>query len=333
MEDKKLLTLLSEFPAVNAEGDEAFSSLTINPTVTWIKFVLTDDKPNANRQRVPGDEFDNIIRTGTNMPIKMASGGIKDGHEESLPIGVITHLKKLKDQVIGLAALWSRERPEDVDLIKTKYSNREPLELSWELLYGESSVTDDGVEDLKDIALRAVTFVGRPAFEGRTPVLAVAAKTDTNLEDKKLEELEVLKQKVAELEGLLAEKDTALSSKDTELATASSELTELRDFKASILKEREESEKLDAIVKKFSEAGIQKDSEYFVSNKEMLLGLSEVALNFMLQELVAFSSVSKDATASKKEDKVELPDLSGEKSVDLKSTKTLASWLQSLDNR
>jgi hypothetical protein len=314
MEDKEFLQaeLLSEFLVVDEadNSEEAVATVTRNPSITWVKFVLTDDKPNANRQRVPADEFDNLITSGTNMPIKVAQGSISNGHDGSFPIGVISHLKKHKDQIIGLAALWERERPEDVRMIKEKYSKREPLELSWEILYADSATTEDGITDLKNTALRAVTFVGRPAFEGRTPVLAVAEKTENTLEDTNLEELDTLKKRVEELESLISDKDIALSSANAELET-------LREFKTGIEKAREEAEKLDSIKAKFSQAGIVKDETYFVENKQTLLALSNELLEFMIQELVAFASVSqKESVASNINDRVQAPDLSGRKAKD-----------------
>jgi hypothetical protein len=177
--NKEKLNLLSEFRFIDGEDtefNEAFATINLNPAVTWAKFVLTDDKPNENRQRVPEEEFVNLIKTGVYMPIKMYPGEVAPGHGGAAPIGAIAHLKKVKNQILGLAALWDKERPEDVQLIKDAYANKKQLQLSWEILFGESSVGEDGVEDLKDTVLRAVTLVGMPAYAGRTPILAVASK-------------------------------------------------------------------------------------------------------------------------------------------------------------
>jgi len=70
---------------IEDEGDKsAFSSLNLNPSVKWARFVLTDDKPNGNKQRIPESEFRNIIQTGVFMPVKVATGSIKEGHEATL---------------------------------------------------------------------------------------------------------------------------------------------------------------------------------------------------------------------------------------------------------
>jgi hypothetical protein len=158
------------------ELGEAFSSVLINPAVSWAKFILTDDRPNENNQRIPLSEFPNLIKSGTYMPVKMAKGEIKDGHEDSEPLGVMAHLKQEGNKIVALAALWSRERPADIQYIKNLIDAGTPVNVSWEILYGDIGLGDDGVVDLSDTALRAATIVGMPAYAGRTQILAVAAK-------------------------------------------------------------------------------------------------------------------------------------------------------------
>jgi hypothetical protein len=333
---EKQLSLVTEFLMLEAlaeEDKEAFSAINLNPAVTWTKFVLTDDRPNANKQRVPAEEFENLIKTGVYMPIKMAQGGIKDGHDESRPIGVITHLKKFKNQVIGLAALWSKENPEDVELVKSMYNDKRQLQLSWEILFANSNLTEEGVEELRDTALRAVTLVGMPAYEGRTPILEVAGKHEDKLEDESMEELEKLLKENAELKVSLGEKDALLTLKDAELAAISTEKETLAQFKAAIDKEKADAEKLAEIKLQFKEAGIDKDEEYFGKNQEMFLSMEKTELDFMVQELVSF----KTASASKNDDTpIENPEvppvMGGSKSGDL-GPKELAGYLRSLESK
>jgi len=148
----------------------ALASKNLNPMLTYVKFILTDDKPNGNNERIPKEEFSNLITTGLYMPLKMAEGGISEGHEETYPIGVITHLREDKDKIRGIAALWNRERPEDVAYIQERYSSGEPLDLSWELGHTDSFIDDTGVNNLTGCVLRATTLVGIPAYQGRTIV-------------------------------------------------------------------------------------------------------------------------------------------------------------------
>lgn len=290
------------------DENDAFASITRNPTLRWLKFILTDDQPNANKQRIPQEEFDNLIKSGINMPIKMAEGGIADGHDNSKAIGVITHLKQVANRIEGLAALWSRERPQDVDLIINEFESGTPPQISWEVPYTDEEYDDDGIASLRGIILRAATLVRLPAFEGRTPVLAVAAKQkteptetdsieeDSKMTDDKLRELtdqlakatadlEIAQARIEELEGSVKEKDVSLASVDEEL-------TSLREFKAQIEKDDMEAEKLASVRAKFTEAEIERPDEYFIDNRERFLNMSQEDVEFMVQEMKAFAKSS-----------------------------------------
>jgi hypothetical protein len=278
----------------NSEN-EAFAAVSLNPAVSWARFILTDDQPNVNKQRIPESEFVNLMRTGTFMPLKMAAGQINDDHKDAIPLGVISHLKQVNNQVQGLAALWDRERPEDVKLIKERYANKQPLQLSWEILYGESTINEDGIEDLHGVNLRAVTLVGMPAYSGRTPIVAVASENSSITEEKKLE----LEQLQAELETVKA----SLTAKEEELTAMTVEVEQLREFKSSVDKVKADAEKLASIKQKFVEAGLEKSDEYFVEKHDMLFSLSNEALDFMIQELVSFAALAAtkvEATSSTK---------------------------------
>jgi hypothetical protein len=293
--------------------DDAFASTTLNPTLRWLKFILTDDQPNGNKQRIPQEEFDNLIKSGINMPIKMAEGDIADGHDGAKAIGVITHLKKVANKIEGLAALWSRERPEDVDKIIEEFESDTPPQISWEVPYDEEIIGEDGVATLKGIILRAATLVRLPAFEGRTPVLAVAAKEikpieaeaeikeEITMTDDKLKELEV---QLSEANETIAELRNQLKEKEEGFASIENELTDLREFKAQADKDVEEAEKLDSVRAKFAEAEIKKDDEYFADNKERFLGMEDTDVDFMVQEMSAFAKTSV-ATASISEEEEE----------------------------
>ena len=261
--------------------DDAFASVTLNPTLRWLKFILTDDQPNENKQRIPQDEFDNLIRSGVNMPIKM-----------------------------GLAALWSKERPEDLDIIINEFEAGTPPQISWEVPYTEEVENENGIKDLKGIILRAATLVRSPAYSGRTPILAVAAKTNkptetnsiketNNMTDDKLKELEVqlsdAKEKITELEGQLKEKTDSFASVEEEL-------TELRGFKAQIDKDADEDDKLASVRTKFTDAEIEKSDEYFAENRERFLSLDEEGLDFLVQEMSAFAKTSVASAAKKGDD-------------------------------
>jgi len=336
-------------------------------------------------------------------------------HENSTPIGVITHLKKEfidgVNRIVGLAAFWLRERPSDVSYIKERIDSNEDVNISWELGAREKVMAEDGIFDWRGLAVQAATIVNRPAYQGRTKILAMAAKkksdktedkwsseyveklpdssflyvgkrdgqrlfpvkddkglydegklreaiqemgksnlptpilkslksTATTLLDRieagasldeisfgessiPLEnlfmeedtvELEQLKQRVAELEAKLAaaeaslqEKETAFASLETEKKGMETQLAELKAFKDQIDAEVAKAEKMDGIKAKFAEAKLNKDEAYFSENAEKLLSLDEATLDFMVQEISAFSAQASKKDEDEPEDKTRIP--------------------------
>lgn len=301
---------------------EAFSAVSLNPNFQWAKIVVTDDQPNGNKQRIPETEFANLIRTGINAPIKMAEGAISIDHKEALgkPIGVITNLIKETNRIIALAAFWKKERPEDVAMLKEMYTKGTPPNVSWEVEYSESTLIDD-IEDLFGTALNGLAIVGMPAYKGRTPFVSMAAQNiDSNKESITLDEIEQLKNELAALKA-------EFEKKEKELNDATAELTDLRTYKETVEKEKTDNEKFAAIKNKFSEAGIEKDEEYFNTKRPVLLGLSDEEIDFMVQEIAAFS---KKAEASLRDKKPEVPNFTGTdiSDQDLTDPKVLASVLK-----
>jgi hypothetical protein len=312
---ENILKLITDFEF--CEDEAQASVFSKNKNVSHAKFVFTDDLPNANKQRVPQEEFDNIIATGTFMPIKMSAGKINDGHEESVPLGVISHLKQDGNKVIGLATLWLAERTEDINHLKEMVKENKSPQLSWELLYTNSTKNDDGIEDLHDIVVRASTIVGLPAYSGRTPILAISSKAENNSEEIKVEE--ELKARIAELETELTTLKEALSQKDTELVS-------LKEFKSAIELKEAEEQKIASIKTKFGEAKISKPDEYFTENREQLLKLDETSLDFMIQELIAYSTVTTTQASGRKPDLPQLP--ASDTEVKFNTTKEIADALK-----
>lgn len=344
---------------VKSEMGEAFASYMWNPTVTWAKFVLTDDKKNANGERIPKEEFENLIRSGVHMPVKMAIGEISPGHPGTKPLGTITHLKEVSTEdgttaIVALAALWSHERPADVEFIKKRFAERQPVDVSWEILYEDSIFNAESESmDLMGTVLSAATIVGNPAYTGRTPFLSIAAKkkseatvetTDPeNLAEEESMNIEELQAKVTELETQLAEAsskleaaNTAVAEKDTEIARLAeensakeTELVPLRELKASIDAENEKKEKLASIKTKFIEAGLNKSDEYFVENGDKLMKMDEDLLAFHIQETVAnLSDEARTSSASTRTTRI--PALTGneDEGIDLSDPKALGRHLR-----
>jgi len=368
--------------------NEATASIGLNPFFKWAKFVLTDDDVNLNNQKIPESEFDNLIMTGVYTPLKMDFNQISNGHKEAekKPIGVITHIKKdvinNRNSLVALAALWKKERPDDVSLLEEMASEGNLPKVSWEISYHESEFEND-VEILKGTILTGVAIVANPAYADRAKFLAIASVEDSDAEKwsrkyindlpdsaflyiedggKKDEEgktvprslrhlpykddegnidlphlrnaivrlsqentgegwltpelrkrlLEkarrILKQinkeenATMELEEALAkigELEKTIGELQTQLQTYEAELEELRLYKQQAEAEKEAQIKLENIKRLFADRGIEKPESYFEENKDMLLNLSDSALEFMVQELVSFASrESKTAKAS-----------------------------------
>lgn len=370
------IKLASSIELVNDKASlgEAFASVSLNPYFQWAKIVVTDDLPNANKHRVPQEEFDNIIKTGIFAPIKMAESGISRGHDEAMgkPIGTISQLTKVGNKVIALAALWKKERPDDIEGLKKMFDTGLYPNVSWELSYAESSMEED-VEVLHGISLNGLAVVSQPAYEGRTAIFALAEKqnplnkfldealeaipnltlTDgTKLSTELVEQLtasvnelytkidniltnedtsekeedkvdnETLTQKIAELESEVETLNKAIQEKDTTIGF-------LQEFKQTVEKEKADADKLGKIKERFDEAGIEKDDTFWTEKAELLLGLEDSALEFMIQELV----INKDKSASTNEKKVAVPNVTKSKATKLDDAKSIGVALRQYNSK
>lgn len=333
---------------------EAIASISLNPNVTWLKMVVNDALPNANDMRIPKEEFSNVIKTAIYMPMKMAIGEISEGHEETLPIGSIAHLIDKEDHVEALAALWNKERPEDIKLLKERHENGQSIDVSWELNYDVTASTknDKGVLELRNVEMNAVTIVGLPSYMGRTNVTALASKegdAKTMDEIKRKDHDEIVKGLTETIEDLQKQLETA-STKVEELTTSNEELAsvktefdemkpkfeELEKFKTDFDAAEEKKVKLAAVRKKFEEAGFEiENDDYFAEREETLLGMEEAALDFFIQELVAFKAEKGEDDDASAEASLSItskvPDVKRESDKKLKKEDFIAH-LKGLDN-
>lgn len=157
--------------------DESLASIITDDHSLWLKFIFTDDAANANAQGIRQEEFDRLIKTGLHKPFKKYPGyGVADDHEGAIPVGAIADLKQEENKVVGIASIWEREFPDDAEYIRNAYAAKEPIGVSWEVFYDGVEIDESGVEWLQNVSTRAITLVGQPAYAGRTPLLAVAAK-------------------------------------------------------------------------------------------------------------------------------------------------------------
>jgi len=392
---------------------EAVSAAGLNPYFHWAKFVVTDSDSNLNNQRIPVEEFDNLITTGVFTPLKMDFNRISAGHSSAAkkPLGVITNLKKdtinNRDCVVALAALWERERPEDIQLLQEMVKNGDFPKVSWEISYSYAEDEND-IKSLRDVSLNGVTIVKNPAYEDRARFLSMASdesdsekwtrefindlpdsaflyvesggKKDENgktvprslrhfpYKDSsgKIDENH-LRNAIARLEqsatgnGWLSEslkqellnrarkllsnvnkKESTMEydeyvqeigqlkalveTYEKEKASLEDELKNLREYKEKTEAEKLNLEKIKTIKELFSQKGINKPEEFFEENKELLLSLSDSAIDFMIQELLAF------AQKGAKSSTTEIPNINninGE-NLDEKTVKFLAENLRNL---
>lgn len=280
-----------------------------DPDQLHLRFIFTDFLPNRNKQGVPAEEADNVIRTGLHKPVKISFASRKPkGHLGAFPIGPILSLEKSEDKIVGEAVVWRSEFPDVAQFLETASASEGGVQFSWELLFKDSNLDDNGTQWLRDISTKGITIVDTPAYQGRTPLLAIAEDYLMEETQKRVEELAV---QVAELQNAVAEKDTKI----TELQTAVAELTterdglkaqaeELTQFKAQAEKAQAEAELLNTRKGKMAEAGI--DETVFEKRKDMILGMAEEAFEAYVEDLATVAKPAKKAEASA--DKKVIPD-------------------------
>lgn len=278
----------------------ASASISLNPNVAWMKFLLTDDQHNANKQRIPREEFANVLRTGLFMPLKMAYGEVSEGHDDTFPLGVMTHLKTEGNSIQALAALWDRERHEDVEFLRNRYSEGKGIDISWELTYTDEDVEEEGVA-LKNVSMNAATIVGMPAYQGRTTALALSSvEKEGDLMDtiEKTEHERLLNEQKGQFEAQIAELQASLTTVQTELDALKPQYEELANYKQTIEEAEAKKTKLTSIKNKFKDAGLDITDEYFTEKEEALAGMTDEQLEFFIQELVAAFKPAEEGQAS-----------------------------------
>jgi len=278
----------------------ASASISLNPNVAWMKFSLTDDGYNANRQRIPREEFANVLKTGLFMPLKMAVGEISEGHDETFPLGVMTHLKTENNSIQALAALWDRERHEDVEFLKKRYNEGKSIDISWELTYTDEIAEDEGTT-LKNVSMNAATIVGIPAYQGRTTTLALSSK---GIEGDSMDTIELtehnklMDEQKQKHDEKLAELQASLDSVQKELNELKPKYDELAQYKQTIEEAEAKKIKLSALRQKFVDANLNITDDYFNERAETFAEMKDEQLEFFIQELIAAFKPVEDGKAS-----------------------------------
>jgi hypothetical protein len=272
------------------------------------------------------------------MPIKMAQGFIRDGHEFSVPIGTITSLQEHETFIEGIAALWGKEFPSEVTLLSDMNHTGEKPQLSWEILYTDSEIDDEtGIETFQDVALSAATVVGMPAYEGRTPIVSMAAKEaykitqeEINEMDEKLQELEALVESMTNEKAELQGNFDALTE---ELEALKTETVELRTFKEEIEAAEARAEKLEALRDLFSNSGIEIPEDFLADeeNASKLLSMDLDQLTFLVQDLAIFGPKA-DEASEEEESEEEASEEEGEVKEEEEASKKHLGSKQNIPN-
>lgn len=148
-----------------------------NPLLSWIKLIFADDQPNANKQGIKQEEFSNLIKSMSYMPIKAAYNSEEvgvEGHDNAIQIGVITAGQQEGNKIVAIGALYTDEFSDVVEFFKNEMSEGRSVDFSWEIRYKDSEEID-GIEWLTGTTTKAITAVKTPAYEGRTPLVSISS--------------------------------------------------------------------------------------------------------------------------------------------------------------
>jgi hypothetical protein len=302
----------------------------VHPLQSELSFVFTDYSPNANKQAVSKAEAANLIRTGLYMPVKVDFKGSGVGnHFGAIPIGPIISMEDDGERIIGKAVVWKDEYGDVVEYLEEKSKAEGGVQFSWELYYRQSSVDDSGVEWLGDTIVAATTIVDVPAYQGRTPLLSIAAEQRTLGE--LLQRIELLERQVAEMKEVQmaveseevieveveveteveivpeveAEAETEASddapAEDVPSTDIEAELRELRAFKAAIEAEARKQEYTKKRRSSLTEAGILLSDDEFAAQLDFILALDDTAFDKFVQSLLLVQKASKSAASDKSE--------------------------------
>jgi hypothetical protein len=175
--DKKMST-------ASARGYIKMAEQSSHPLMREVELILTDFEPNANKEGIPLEEAENIIKTAKNTPLKIAASESEyGGHSGAIPVGPITDVymdtHDGKPVIKARALIWSDEFKQVYELIKSESNTREYVGTSWEVYYRASDKVGE-VNWLRDVTFAGTCIVDSPAYGNRTKILKVAEKTQMN---------------------------------------------------------------------------------------------------------------------------------------------------------
>lgn len=330
MEFNEISTAIAEIADIPVEEG--------HPLLTRMKFIFAtanegfdlSTKKSGLKQGIKEEDFDDIIKTSINTPVKMrylGRGGIGN-HLGSIPIGHIIGMEKtqLGDGTVALAAeavLYRTEYPDEVDFLKTAFASGEAPGVSYEIQYSsKNSVIENGVEWIKGLVTQAATIVRSPAYGNRTAILALASNkelTDEELNDSLKEIITEASQEeggsdmdkdkeIERLTALASEKEAALVGKNEEIEKVKKDLEETNTKLAEATSENEGLKKTVLLEKRATEyvaAGLafDEDTEKATAKKELLAKMDDDVFAGYLADLKAASATKKTVAMASASDR------------------------------
>lgn len=305
-----------------------------HPLQQKLQFVFTDYQPNLNNQGIPRTEAQNIIKSSMHMPVKVNFRGKPKGHEGAVPIGPIVSSYEDGDRILAEAVVWRQEFPEVAKYLETASAEEGGAQFSWEIFYRDSA-EQDGVNWLQDCVVAATTIVDVPAYDGRTPLLAVAENDTLDLENLQ-KQLAELTEQLKTLREANSEKDSKISELETALAEASvivtkitdleKQVAELTTYKSEIEAKEARETAVAALREKIQKAGIDMSDEAFAERVDTFLSLVPEAFEMIIKDMAALAAKGK-ASASVS-DRVIFPDPLAQGGSDTPSIKDVAKALR-----
>jgi hypothetical protein len=291
-----------------------------HPLLTMAKFIFADDRGNNNRQGIKAEDFDEVIKSAIDTPVKMRFLGANvAGHPGSVPIGHIKRMEKESEtdvnRLVAWAVLYSEEFPDEINFLKEAHASGEGPGISYEIMYS-NSVSENGIEWLKNMTTRAATFVKSPAYGTRTALLALASNKDISPEEFTKELLAIVKpndkggsqrmeleDKIKALEAEKASLTAEASTKQSEIDKLAGEITTLKTEVDTLKTQNSDLKRTavaDARAREYVEAGFQleADAEKLTKKKEFWTALSDEAWTEYLTDLKSAKATTPAALAS-----------------------------------
>lgn len=340
----------------------AFAEASEHPLQRKLTFIFTDYQPNGNKQAVPQSEAENVAKTALYMPIKINFDGEgPQGHKGAEPIGPIVTMTPNSENIVGEAIVWLDEFPEIDTYLKTASAESGGVQFSWELYYQNSEVDGSGNEWLYGITTAGIAIVDNPAYQGRTPLIAIAEGNEMDLEQLQAQVSELTNKLYSMLDALYAalalpgavDKSTGIEEQFTKVIDSlksmsenvaqleadkassdevATEIAQLREFKATVEAVAEKQRVLASRREQLETAGITFTNDAFAERADRISTMDEDAFTFYVSELVSLqkqvTSVSAKANASKTD--IAIPDPVTNTEVKQYDIKDLATALRSV---